>query len=80
MVPEDRVRADPSLPVVDDRALVVGAQEDEASVELEEVGVGEPVDVAVGDRVAVADHAPEIALGRKNLRHEPESTAGTTGA
>ena len=56
--------------MVDDRALVVGAQEDEPAVELDEVVVGEPLDLAVGDRFAVADHAPEIALSRENLGHE----------
>ena len=71
VVPVDRVRPDPPLAVVDDRALVVRAQQDEPAVELDQVVVGEPVDLAVGHRLAVADHAPEIALGRKHLRHRP---------
>ncbi len=76
MVPEDRVRADAALAVVDDGALVVGAQEDEVAVELDEIVVAEPVDFAVGHGVAVADHAPEIALSRENLGHYgPESTS-----
>ena len=40
VVPEDRVRPDPALPVVDDRALVVRPQEDEVAVELEELVAG----------------------------------------
>jgi hypothetical protein len=50
--------------VVDDRALVVGAQQDEPAVELEQVLLGKPLDLAVGNRLAVADHTPQIALGR----------------
>ena len=69
MVPVDRVRADPPLAVVDDGALVVGPKQDERSVELEQVLLGEPVDLPVRDRVAVADHATEVALGGKHLRH-----------
>ena len=69
VVPEDRVRPDPPLPVVDDRALVVRPQQDDRAVELEQVVLREPVDLPVGDRIAVADHATEVALGRKHLRH-----------
>ena len=78
MVPEDRVGADAALAVVDDGALVVGAEEDEAAIELDEIVVGQPLDFAVGDRGAVADHAPEIPLSRENLRHYAlESTSAT---
>jgi hypothetical protein len=55
--------------VVDDRALVVGPEQDERAVELDEIVIGEPFDLSVGDRITVADDAPEVALGRKYLRH-----------
>ena len=70
VVPEDRVRADPALAVVDDRALVVGPQQDQRAVEVEQVLLGEPLDLAVRDAFSVADHAPEVALGRKHLGHD----------
>ena len=69
VVPVDRVRADAALPVVDDRPLVVGAQEHHAAVELDQVVVGEPLDLAVWHRFAVADDAPEVAFSRENLGH-----------
>ena len=75
VAPVDRVRADAALPVVDNRALVVRAEEDELPVELEEVGVSEAVDGAVLDGVAVADHAPETRLRRKHLGHRPATLA-----
>ena len=69
VVPVDRVRADPALAVVDDGALVVGSKQDERPVELEQVVLGEPVDLPSGTAVAVADHATKVALGGKHLRH-----------
>ena len=69
VIPEDRVGPDPSLPVVDDRALVVSPKEDHRTVELEQLLLPEPFDLAVARAVRVADHAPQVALGRKNLRH-----------
>ena len=75
VVPEDRVGADPALAVVDDRALVVRPQQHERAVQLDEIVVGEALDLPVGDRVAVADHAPEVALGRENLRHDAQSSS-----
>ena len=69
VVPEDRVRPDPALAVVDDRALVVGPQEDEVAVEGDQVGLGEALDLAVRDRLAVADHTPELALLPQHLGH-----------
>ena len=56
VVPEDRVRPDAALPVVDDGALVVGAQEHHAAVQLEQLGVGEPLESNVG--AGVRRHAP----------------------
>ena len=53
MVPEDRVGADAALAVVDDRALVVGAQQHQPAVELEQVALGE----RGGDGVAVENTA-----------------------
>jgi hypothetical protein len=73
VVPEDRVGADPPLPVIDDGALVVGAHQHHAAVELDQVVVGESFDLAVRNRFAVADNAPEVALSRENLRHRLES-------
>ncbi len=67
VVPEDRVRADPALPVVDDRALVVRPQEHEVAVELEQLVRAEPVDLAVRDRLAVADDAAQV-LPRRGAR------------
>ena len=69
VVPEDRVRADAALAVVDDRALVVRPQEDELPVELEKVALVEALDLAVGNALAVADHAAKAPLGRKHLGH-----------
>src|SRR5204863_9329120 len=42
VVPGNRVRPDPTLAVVDERALVEHAQEDHAPVELDQVLIGEP--------------------------------------
>src|SRR5581483_8615412 len=64
-----RVGADPALPVVDERALVVRAQQDELPVELEQVRLREALDLAVRDACAVADYATEPTLGGKDLRH-----------
>src|SRR5688572_20024576 len=72
VAPVDRVRADPALAVVDDGALVVGAQEHHRAVEREQLLLTEALDLAVRDRVAVTDHAAEVPLGRENLRHRPE--------
>ena len=69
VIPEDRVGADPSLPVIDERALVVGAQEHHRPEEVEQLLFAEAVDLPVAGTVRVTDHAPQIALGRKNLRH-----------
>ena len=44
------------------------------AVELEQVVVAEPSTSPSGSALAVADHAPEVALGREHLRHAPEST------
>ena len=77
MTPVDRVGADAALAVVDDRALVVGAQQDEGAEELQEIRLVEPGDLAVRLALAVADHAPQPGLGGKNLRHcRGESTSG----
>ena len=69
VAPEDRVRADPALAVVDDRALVVRPQQHHRAVEVEQLLLAEPLDLAVRNRVAVADHAAEIALGGNGARH-----------
>ena len=62
----DGVRADPALAVVDDRALVVGPEQDERAMDLEQRGVVEPVDTAVGLTVD-PDHAREPLLHDWNV-------------
>ena len=69
MAPEDRVRADPALAVVDDRALVVGPQQHHRAVEREQLLLAEPLDLTVRNGLAVADHAAEIALRGHRARH-----------
>ena len=69
VVPEDRVRADAALPVVDDRALVVGAQQDEVAVQLEQLVGAEPVDLTVGNGVTVADDAAQVSFGGEHPAH-----------
>ena len=69
VVPVDRVRTDASLAVVDDRALVVGPQQDQVAIEPQKVGLGEALDLAVGPGLAVADHLPEVVVDPENLRH-----------
>src|SRR4029453_18012887 len=69
----DRVRADASLPVVDDGAFVVGPQQDHRPVEIQERLFAQPLDLAIADALRVADHAPQVALGGKNLRHSGRS-------
>ena len=66
MVPEDRVGADAALAVVDDRALVEGAQQDQAAVQLEQVALGE----RVGHGVAV-ENTSEL---ERHLRHRGHGT------
>ena len=68
VVPEDRVRADPALAVVDDRALVVGAEQDERAVDREELVGAEPVDLAL-----LVDHAPKLMFFRSHLGHGREA-------
>ena len=62
VVPVDRVRPDAPLTVVDDRALVVGAQQDQVAVEPEQVVLRQAVDLAVGHGLAVADHVSKLVL------------------
>jgi len=58
--------------VVDDRALVVRPQLDHRAIDLEQFLFAETVDLAIAGTIRVADHAPEVALGRKNLGHRAE--------
>ena len=69
VVPEDRVRADAPLAVVDDRALVVRPQEDEVAVEREQVVVRQAVDLAVRNGCTVADDAAQVSFGREHAAH-----------
>src|SRR4029453_5633724 len=81
VAPEDRVRADPALTVVDDGALVVGPQQDEPAVQLEQVVLREPLDLAVGDALAVADHSPKVARSQDahRVRHGANLPNGRAG-
>ena len=72
VVPEDRVGTDPPLAVVDHRALVVRAEQNHRAVELEQLLLAEAIDLPIPRAVRVADHAPQVALDRKNLRHSAE--------
>ena len=51
------------------------------AVELEQVVLVEALDLAVGNALAVADDAPEVALSRENLCHQADnlSTRGLAG-
>ena len=69
VAPVDRVRADPALAVVDDGALVVRAQQHHRAIEIEQLLLADPLDLAVRNRVAVPDHTAEIALGGNGARH-----------
>ena len=80
VAPEDRVGADPALAVVDDRALVVGAQQHHRAVEREQLLLADALDLAVGNGVAVADHAAQIALGRNGARHRGADFTGGPAA
>src|SRR5579884_4135510 len=64
VVPEDRVRADAALAVVDERALVVRAQQDERAVDREQLARVEAVDLAL-----LVDDAPQLTLPRGYLGH-----------
>ncbi len=68
VVPEDRVRADPALAVVDERALVVGPQQDERPVEVEQLLLPEPVDLAV-----LVDDAAELRVAVDEVGHRAEA-------
>ena len=67
--PEDRVGPDAPLAVVDDGALVVGPQQHHRTVELEQVLVGEAVDLAVRLSFPVPDHPPHVPFGGNHLGH-----------
>src|SRR5215210_1879816 len=77
--PEDRVRADPALAVIDDRALVVRAQQHHRAVEVEQSLLPEPLHLPVGNGGAVADHATEVVLRRDGAHHRrADSTRQTS--
>ena len=61
VAPEDRVRPDPALAVVDDRPLVVRPQQDERAMEREQRVVVEPGEPPVGLAVD-PDHARQPLL------------------
>src|SRR5918993_1090936 len=69
VAPEDRVRADAALAVVDDGPLVVGAQQHHRPVQRQQLLLPDALDLSVGDGVAVADHSAEIALRGHRGRH-----------
>src|SRR4051795_3267413 len=64
VIPEDRVRADPALAVVDDRALVVGSEEDERAMDREQLVGAEAFDLAV-----LVDHTPKLVFVPRQLCH-----------
>ena len=64
----DRIGADPALAVVDDRPLVVRAQQDERPVDREERLVVEALDPAVGLAVD-PDHAGQTLLDHRMTVH-----------
>ena len=66
---EDRVGPDAALAVIDDRALVVGPQEDERAVKREERIVAEALDAAIG-LALVPDHTTQILLDDAHSRSE----------
>ena len=68
VVPEDRVRPDPALAVVDDRALVVGAEQDERAVDREQVVGAEAFDLAL-----LIEDPPQLVLFGSDLRHGREA-------
>ncbi len=70
--PEDRIRPDPALPVVDERALVVGSQEHHGPIEVQKSSVVETLDLAVRHLFPIADDPPNVMLGRKHLCHAPK--------
>ena len=72
MVPEDRVRADPALAVVDHGALVVRPQKHEVAVESEKLLGAQSVDLTVRDRSTVADDAAQVSFGGEHPAHEHE--------
>ena len=80
VTPVDRVRADPALAVVDDGALVVGAQQHHRAVEVEQLLLADALDLAVRNRVAVADHTAKIALGGNGARHRRADFTGAPAA
>src|SRR4051794_35164831 len=57
VVPEDRVRANPALAVVDERALVVGPEEDQRAIDREKIVWAKAVEFAV-----LVDDAPQLVL------------------
>ena len=67
VVPEHRVRPDAALPVVDERALVVRPQQHHRAVEVEQLLLAQPFDLAV-----LVDDAAQLVLAGSDLGHEPK--------
>ena len=68
VVPEDGVRPDPALAVVDDGALVVGAQQDQRAVDRKEVVRAETVDLTL-----FVEDTAQLVLFRSHLGHGREA-------
>ncbi len=64
VVPEDRVRPDAPLAVVDNGALVVRPEQHHRAVEIEQLLLAEAFDLAV-----FVDHTPELVLLVGKARH-----------
>ena len=71
---EDRVRADASLAVVDDRALVVRPEQDERAVDREEQLVGDALEPPTGRRRR-SDHATQVLLDERRRSTSLSETA-----
>ena len=77
VVPEDRVRSDAALPVVDDRPLVVRPQKNEVAVQGEEIIRSEAFDLTVENVLTVADDAAQVSFGREHAAHRERSLGQT---
>ena len=64
VVPEDRVRPDAALTVVDERALVVRPQQHHRAVEVEQLLLADAVDLAI-----LVDDAAQVRLALCHLGH-----------
>src|SRR5207302_7940715 len=69
VIPEDRVRPDASLAVVDHRALLVRPQQHHRAVQLEQLLLAEAFDLPI-----LVDHTAELVLAWGDLGHVRKGT------